>query len=93
MMLVLRYEKGRPAHSRRGDWPNRVLRLVAFKPVYVFNGKYRCARAGSKDRDSAVEADIGLRYSPQDSFREVIDCLARLAGQIFEAVLQESHPG
>jgi hypothetical protein len=62
--------------------------VTLFKSVHVFDGENRCTRAGPKDRYAPVEANIGFRYSPQQGFHEVIDLLARLAGQIFEAAFE-----
>jgi hypothetical protein len=47
-----------------------------------------CTRAWSQGRHTSVEPGIGFRDPPQQRFHEVIDFLARLAGQIFEAFLE-----
>jgi hypothetical protein len=65
-----------------------LRRVTLFKAIYVFDGENWRTRAWSKNRYASVEANIGFRYSPQQGFHEVIDFLARLAGQIFEALLK-----
>src|ERR1700722_4479312 len=89
MMLVLRYEQRHQHIHVKEIGQNRVLRRVTlFKSVHVFDGENWCTRAGPEDRYASVETNIGFRYSPQQGFHEVVDFLARLAGQIFEAVLK-----
>lgn len=89
MMLVLRYEQRHQHIHIEEIGQNRVLRPVTlFKPVYVFDGENWRTRTGPKDRHASVEANIGFSDSPQQGFHEVIDFLARLTGQIFEAALK-----
>ena len=88
-MLVLRYEERYQHIDVEEISQNRVLcRVNLFKPVYFFDGENWCTRAWSKDRYAPVEADISFRYSSQQSLHEVIDLLASLAGQNFEALLK-----
>jgi hypothetical protein len=56
--------------------------------VNLSDGKCWSARAPRKRRNAAVEADVGIGDSPKERFDELVDGLARLAGEFCKSGLQ-----